>query len=45
MICDALKITYTELRKQPAWWVTQYKYYLAGKNKAEEFEMKKSQKK
>lgn len=34
-LCDQLQITYTQLRKQPAWWVAYYMAYFDGKGKAE----------
>lgn len=35
MLCDMLKIPYTELQKQPRWFVKDYPAYMEGKNKAE----------
>lgn len=43
-ICDALGVTYTELRKQPTNWVHSYLFYLEGKKKAQITEMEDAKK-
>ena len=40
-ICKVLSITFTELQKQPSWWVEQMIELYSAENEVQEFNLKK----